>query len=117
VLGSGLLSLKVQRVPGRPVRVRAPGLLLVLSVRIRRAPKGPRQVARGIKCPFHEVFSLKNCHHAKELPPRSRAGNHRLRRDDCHQFAERSARQFSPGANRIAHRLLARAFGQSLPTA
>jgi hypothetical protein len=54
MLGSGLFSLEVVRVPGRPVRVRAPGLLFVLSVRIGRAPKGARQIARGIKCQLHE---------------------------------------------------------------
>ena len=59
---AGLLSLEVVRVPVRPVRVRVPGLLFVLSVRIRRAPKGSRQIARGIKCQSHGISSPKDCH-------------------------------------------------------
>jgi hypothetical protein len=53
MLASGLFLLEVVRVPGRPVRVRVPGLLFVLSVRIGRALQGSRQIPRGIKCQLH----------------------------------------------------------------
>jgi len=37
-------SLQVRRVPARPIRVRAAGLRLVLTMRIRRAQEGSRQI-------------------------------------------------------------------------
>ena len=53
----GLLPLEEARVPDRPIRVRLPGLLLVLTVRGLGAPQCQRQIVRRFEGQLHG-FSL-----------------------------------------------------------